>query len=1216
MRDFARRVFLTTAAFLLPLIAETSRSQAADWPAWRGDAGRTATTDEVLPEKLQLQWWRQYPALTPAWPEDPRIQFDANYEPIVVGGTMYVGSSHNDSVTALDTRTGRDKWKFYAEGPVRFAPLAAEGRVYFGSDDGFFYCIDGTNGKLVWKFQAAPTNRKVLGNDRLSSVWPIRGGAVLVDGTIWFTTGIWPFEGTFLYGLDVATGAPLAKQPASPTMKTLNDRSPQGYLVAAGSRVYTPCGRSVSLCLDAATNQFVGLSYNTRETTDYHLSAIGPWLFHGMECYNTQTKKTIAASVKRPVLTDGALFAGKDSTVTAYDLTNPKVTETKDRRGKVVKKTIFNRLWTVKADSLRVIPQGNDPHKWVQEHPVRVSVKAGNRLYGFQDSTIFAIDLPQGDADAKISWNTQIEGTPASMLVADGRLFVVTLEGRIYSFGAPSGKVQQHVARITVPVGTTASAPKAETIRKASGQGKRFVIVDGIGNGNVIAELVKDEDVRVVGVDADTRKVKAVRQRFDADGLYGKRVVLLSGSVRDLGLPPYLARAYVADGDSASQDVSAIFDTLRPYGGVALVSSTQQQHDALSKQVAALKLPSAEVTRENGQTLLRRVGRLPGSADWGHEYGDASNTLMSQDQLVRAPLGLLWYGGPSASGELFYDRHRWGPSLLVTGGRMFIQGPQKLTAVDVYTGQILWQIPMPDGMSAGRRGNWVDIGFHVLAVEDAIYLAYQKECLKIDPATGKTLATLKVPTDDAEWGRVRVVGELLIGTLFRKTKDYGNAPVEIVALDRYSGEQIWSKKAKLTFPIVTVSNGRIYCFDGVLEKYYKDWDRKGLIPKASEQKLLLALDTQTGKELWSYTTDIITTWLSYSDDHDVLMVTNKNTVAAFRGKDGKELWRNYNEAKGFKGHPETLWDRVIVWGDSILDQRGPGLAYDINTGERMKRTNPLTGGEAEWEFTKAGHHCNYAIASPHLMTFRAHDAGFCDIASGNTSRLSGFRSGCRNSLIPADGILNSPNYAHGCSCGYSLFTSLAFRHLPQSEVWSYSALKVDGKKDRLTRVGINLGAPGDRQSDEGTLWIDYPNKGGPSPAVAAKLDTEKPRWFHKHSAFVTGDGLKWVAGSGVEGLTKLTVTLDASANTDRKYKVRLFFLEPDALKPGQRVFDVALQDQTVLKGLDIAQEAGGTDRVAVKEFTGITAGKDLSVTLNPTKGKPLLSGVEIIEQVE
>ena len=97
---------------------------------------------------------------------------------------MFIASSRNDSVTALDLESGRRKWRRFADGPVRFAPVAWRDRVYFGSDDGHLHCLDAERGDLIWKFRAVPSRRKLLGNRRLISVWPIRGGPVLSDGTV------------------------------------------------------------------------------------------------------------------------------------------------------------------------------------------------------------------------------------------------------------------------------------------------------------------------------------------------------------------------------------------------------------------------------------------------------------------------------------------------------------------------------------------------------------------------------------------------------------------------------------------------------------------------------------------------------------------------------------------------------------------------------------------------------------------------------------------------------------------------------------------------------------------------------------------------------------------------------------------------------------------------------------------------------------------------
>ncbi len=230
-----------------------------DWPQWRYDAQRSAASTEQLPAKLHVQWVRQYPALTPSWVKQDkdhlpgREQFDEVYRPVVMGKTLFVASSHDDSVTALDTGTGAEKWKFYADGPVRYAPIAANGKVYFGSDDGYLYCLDAGNGKLIWRFRGGPSNRKVLGHERLISCWPIAGGPVLTDGMVYFAAGIWPFEGLFFYALDAETGKVrwvndgvsfTYREHPHPKSVSFAGPTPQGYLAAIKDKLLVPTGRA------------------------------------------------------------------------------------------------------------------------------------------------------------------------------------------------------------------------------------------------------------------------------------------------------------------------------------------------------------------------------------------------------------------------------------------------------------------------------------------------------------------------------------------------------------------------------------------------------------------------------------------------------------------------------------------------------------------------------------------------------------------------------------------------------------------------------------------------------------------------------------------------------------------------------------------------------------------------------------------------------------
>src|SRR5262245_43018205 len=111
-------------AVLIAMWIGLRMSLAGDWPQWRYDAQRSAAAPEGLSAQLRLHWVRQLPPLTPCWPDQPKMHFDAAYEPIVEGQRLFIGSSHHDFVTAYDTRTGTAIWTYFVDAPVRFPPLA------------------------------------------------------------------------------------------------------------------------------------------------------------------------------------------------------------------------------------------------------------------------------------------------------------------------------------------------------------------------------------------------------------------------------------------------------------------------------------------------------------------------------------------------------------------------------------------------------------------------------------------------------------------------------------------------------------------------------------------------------------------------------------------------------------------------------------------------------------------------------------------------------------------------------------------------------------------------------------------------------------------------------------------------------------------------------------------------------------------------------------
>ena len=64
---------------------------------------------------------------------------------------------------------------------VRVTPAFTQGRVLFGSDDGWVYCLEAGTGKLAWRFRAAPEELYINASGQLNSIWPSAAGVLIED---------------------------------------------------------------------------------------------------------------------------------------------------------------------------------------------------------------------------------------------------------------------------------------------------------------------------------------------------------------------------------------------------------------------------------------------------------------------------------------------------------------------------------------------------------------------------------------------------------------------------------------------------------------------------------------------------------------------------------------------------------------------------------------------------------------------------------------------------------------------------------------------------------------------------------------------------------------------------------------------------------------------------------------------------------------------------
>jgi hypothetical protein len=469
-----------------------------------------------------------------------------------------------------------------------------------------------------------------------------------------------------------------------------------------------------------------------------------------------------------------------------------------------------------------------------------------------------------------------------------------------------------------------------------------------------------------------------------------------------------------------------------------------------------------------------------------------------------------------------------------------------------------------------------------------------------------------------EWGYINVSGDYLVGGISPaqgepkpgKPTPWADlsSSKQLVVLNCQSGQVLWSVMAQGGFRhnAICIGGGRLYAIDRLSAEQLAKLKRRGEISKIKPR--LLAFELATGREVWRSEADVFGTWLSYSTQRDVLVEAGRvardtltdepKGMRAYRGSTGAVLW-----------HKPAYIGPAMIHGDIILKDRS---ACDLLTGAPTMRKDPLTGQSVEWTWSR-GYGCNTPLASEHLLTFRSGAAAYFDLChDGGTGNFGGFRASCTNNLIVAGGLLNAPDYTRNCTCSYQNQTSLALVPMPEAEMWTfYGPQEI---KAPVRRVGINLGAPGNRKADDGTLWLEYPSVGGPSPRLPIRINPPNPEWFRRHTSQLEGDGLKWVSASGARGLRSMSVPLAAG----RTYTVRLYFVEPDGLPPGRRRFDVSLQGRPVLKDFDISQEAGGPNRALVREFKAIKVPRELTITLTPSdparRSVPVLCGVEVVAE--
>ena len=450
--------------------------------------------------------------------------------------------------------------------------------------------------------------------------------------------------------------------------------------------------------------------------------------------------------------------------------------------------------------------------------------------------------------------------------------------------------------------------------------------------------------------------------------------------------------------------------------------------------------------------FLARRDAQPGAADWTHMYGRPDNSAYSGETLSgvkgTAGLELSWIGRPGPRYQT--DRQNRKPAPLSTAGRLFLQGLNRLLAVDGYNGTLLWDV----GLAGLQRFNIPRSSSNWCADRDALYLAMGERLHVVDAATGTPREIYPVHVPEAlaqrapevawEWGYTAQDGELCYGSAVRaggqftewwggehwfdsKTGEHAKKVTNeaLFALEKTTGELRWSRSVgRVVEPTIAITDGRMV-FTECRNPAALALDSARVGAELWQDLWLVCLDARSGDLIWEREARPLPGDVAFylaAAEGTIVMVSSglytapgaeaavgQYAVYAFDLEDGESTWR---KKIGWEAdhHGKHLSRPAIAEGQLILRP----VTFELATGRELSDRFPV------------GHQCGSYACSSEAVFLRAGDMTVWDRESGDATRWARLRPDCWISTIPAGGMLLSPEGGGGCSCGSWIQASMGF----------------------------------------------------------------------------------------------------------------------------------------------------------------------------------------------
>jgi hypothetical protein len=819
---------------------------------------------------------------------------------------------------------------------------------------------------------------------------------VVLDDKVYFTGGIWPSDGVFVYALDAASGKVVWKNEETGSMHMAQPHggaeadsgvAPQGYLVVQENDLIVPTGRAVPAMFDRADGKlrYYQLAKN-QQRGGTRVSIMEGYFLNGGGLFHRSTGDVgVQFGMGACVTVPGGVVRAEGRSLGIYKW---KEVENIDRKGVA---TMVRALAQEKVAPL--------------DREILEFIIAGSEAIVGNDGQITAIDY---NGQRNQWWKREVEGRVLGLATANGRIVATTDRGIVYLFDADPSPLPKPAPRDEEPKLDAKAMSEAKAILSESGVRAGYTVVMGAGKGDLAIALAKSSDLNLMVVEPDAKVANEARLRIAGAGLYGMRISVHVAPLEHTSFPKQFANLVIAPRNASESVTKEMQRIRRPYTG--LICSVVK-----------------------GDVQLDKARAQKGAGNWTHQNGSAANTLCSDDDVVKGKLSMFWFRDVEFEVP---NRHGQGPAPLITNGFMVVGGVHGLCCLDAFNGRKLWEYPLKnflidyDGIhhdvGIGDTGGPFCLG------GDALYVKTENKCLRIDLATGKLVREIKTPVpDDAKdrnWGYLAFENGLLFGSVDLQDHNV-SARYQLTSLrtesslffavDPKTGKTKWKYQPKGTVRhnAVAIAGDRVYLIDRPLIEAdgVTNFSRTGRPVKKLNYSdvpngTLVALDANNGKVLWKNEDNIWGTQLSVSAKHGVLLMNYKavrhnfyevpsevgGRLAGFDIQSGKRLWDQ--DAK--------YQTRPLINDGAIYAQGG---AWDLKSG------SPLP-----WEFERS-YGCGQIAASKNLMLFRSATLGYVDLSrNSRTENYGGIRPSCWINAIPASGLVLVPDGSSKCTCSYQM----------------------------------------------------------------------------------------------------------------------------------------------------------------------------------------------------